>query len=279
MSRSRSPGRASRVAARGCARTTTKSLSDRVLPHLGLRNRQSGRPGPGPAQRFVVVRERSAAGRTGHAGAGRRRTGFHRWMKRTFATATAVALAVALAGCGEDSPDDPDDGTTATVTATTGGATTTAATETPSPTGTADGTGTGTGETAGDVAGAVAALQAAAGAVPDGQPFDMETESHQGQQVWEILVASGGQQHRSSSPWTAPRWSTSTKRPSPTTTCRRSRRPRSTPSRRCRRRRSRTAARCRRWRSTPPRTARSCGRSSPPGRRLDRRDAGGRHHR
>ncbi|UNX54753.1 PepSY domain-containing protein [Georgenia sp. TF02-10] len=116
-------------------------------------------------------------------------------MKRTFATATAVALAVALAGCGEDSPDDPDDGTTATVTATTGGATTTAATETPSPTGTADGTGTGTGETAGDVAGAVAALQAAAGAVPDGQPFDMETESHQGQQVWEILVASGGQQH------------------------------------------------------------------------------------
>ncbi|MCM3660357.1 PepSY domain-containing protein [Georgenia satyanarayanai] len=48
---------------------------------------------------------------------------------------------------------------------------------------------------AADVGDAVAALEQAAGALPDGQPFDVEREDEGGQEIWEIKVASAGQQH------------------------------------------------------------------------------------
>ncbi|WP_147262994.1 PepSY domain-containing protein [Geodermatophilus sp. TF02-6] len=44
------------------------------------------------------------------------------------------------------------------------------------------------------VANAVAALQTAAAAVPNGQPFDLERDTYQGQRVWDIKVASNGNQ-------------------------------------------------------------------------------------
>ncbi|MFP5347866.1 MAG: PepSY domain-containing protein [Actinomycetes bacterium] len=42
---------------------------------------------------------------------------------------------------------------------------------------------------------AVDALATAAGAVPNGRPFDMEHDTENGQQVWEIKVAADGNQH------------------------------------------------------------------------------------
>lgn len=112
-----------------------------------------------------------------------------------------TAVVVLLAGCSGDSdegsttPPEQETSTAApsqppaTTTATPGGTTTTA----PASTATA-GQASPTGEVS-DVADAVAALQTAAAEVPNGQPFDMERDTHQGDDVWEVKVASDGDEY------------------------------------------------------------------------------------
>lgn len=109
---------------------------------------------------------------------------------------TVLLAAGLLAGCGAgDSADEP--GSPGTGDSTTSSATTSPDSTTATPQGSATaGTGTPTSGASDAVADAVAALQTAAGAVPNGQPFDLERETKQGTQVWEVKVASNGAQFK-----------------------------------------------------------------------------------
>lgn len=109
--------------------------------------------------------------------------------------AAALAGGAGLAGCAGD-PEETAGGSAGpnTVTSTgsgAGGGTSSSSTSAGTSTGSS---GTSSGNASSGIADAVTALQTAAAAVPDGQPFDLERDRYQGQQVWDVKVASDGNQ-------------------------------------------------------------------------------------
>lgn len=110
---------------------------------------------------------------------------------RAVACVAVTLVALGAAGCGTDTPAGVPPVSAATDTATgqqgTAGATTGGgAIGSPSP---------GAQTTDSGVAAVLAALDTAARAVPNGSPYDVESETRDNQQVWEIKVASNGEEH------------------------------------------------------------------------------------
>lgn len=108
-----------------------------------------------------------------------------RFTRTTAAVAATGLTAFTLVACGDNKPEQPSltDASSTSVSAEstdTTGATTT--TEAPAELAT--------------VAAAQSALQTAAGAVPGGQPFDLEVEVTDGQVQFEAKVASDGDEHK-----------------------------------------------------------------------------------
>lgn len=127
--------------------------------------------------------------------------------------ARAGALAIAavvglLAGCSDSTDSESVDGavTTTIAAGTVDASTTTNAPAVTSDVASRDVATTDAGVTGSEpvgapaipegIADAVAALETAAAVVPDGQPFDLEDDTFQGERVWEVKVASGGQEFK-----------------------------------------------------------------------------------
>lgn len=99
----------------------------------------------------------------------------------------ATALLTACSGTGSDSDSD----TAATTTTSSSQSSSAAATSTSAGSASSS-SSSSSGEYSDSVDAALAALRTAADAVPNGRPYDLEQDDYDGQQAWEIKVASDG---------------------------------------------------------------------------------------